>query len=72
MMAQQVYHETRDGARAPVSNTSIEDKIQELTRSVSEVYKYELLTTNQYLKQMELVLKIFNEISETMSYPQHL
>ncbi|MBC8498737.1 hypothetical protein H8D40_07080, partial [Candidatus Bathyarchaeota archaeon] len=29
-------------------------KIQELKHSVSEVYKYELLTTNQYLNQMEL------------------
>ena len=41
----------------------VRDKIEELSRSVSEVYKYELLTTNQYLKQMELVLEIFNELS---------
>jgi len=41
----------------------VKDKIEELSRSVSEVYKYELLTTNQYLKQMELVLEIFNELS---------
>ncbi len=41
----------------------MKDKIMELSRSVSEVYKYELLTTNQYLKQMELVLEIFNELS---------
>lgn len=41
----------------------VKDKIDELSRSVSEVYKYELLTTNQYLKQMELVLEIFNELS---------
>jgi len=47
---------------------SIEGKIQELTRSVSEVYKYELLTTNQYLKQMELVLEIFNDLSETLAH----
>ena len=63
-MAQQVCQE---GNRIHVSpKTSIEGKVQELTRSVSEVYKYELLTTNQYLKQMELVLEIFNEISETL------
>ncbi len=63
-MAQQVYQE---GNMVHVSpKTSIEDNVQELTRSVSEVYKYELLTTNQYLKQMELVLEIFNEISETL------
>ena len=63
-MAQQVC---QDGNGVHVSpKTSIEGKVQELTRSVSEVYKYELLTTNQYLKQMELVLEIFNEISETL------
>jgi hypothetical protein len=69
MMAQQLSHETEDRVHnAPVSNSSIEGKIQELTRSVSEVYKYELLTTNQYLKQMELVLKIFQELSESITY----
>lgn len=47
------------GSRHP----GVKDKIEELSRSVSEVYKYELLTTNQYLKQMELVLEIFNELS---------
>jgi len=63
-MAQQVCQEGNGVHVSPKSN--IEDKVQELTRSVSEVYKYELLTTNQYLKQMELVLEIFNEISETL------
>ena len=57
---------------APYTQSSVEGKIQELTRSVSEVYKYELLTTNQYLKQMELVLQIFNELSETIANQQHL
>jgi hypothetical protein len=66
MMAQQVYQE---GNGIHVSTKmSIESKIQELTQSVSEVYKYELLTTNQYLKQMELVLEIFNDISETLAH----
>lgn len=65
MMAQQICHERGNGIHVTsTSNSSIEGKIQELTRSISEVYKYELLTTNQYLKQMELVLKIFNEVSE--------
>jgi len=50
-----------------MARACIEDKIQELTKSVSEVYKYELLTTNQYLKQMELVLEIFNDLSETLA-----
>jgi len=65
-MAQQVCHEGKGVNETP--GPGIEGKIQELTRSVSEVYKYELLTTNQYLKQMELVLEIFNDISETLAY----
>ena len=66
-MAQQSYHKMRSGVNViPNSHSSIEGKVQELTRSVSEVSKYELLTTNQYLKQMELVLEILHEISENM------
>ena len=42
----------------------IPDKVEMLTKSVSEVSKYELLTTNQYLQQMELVLAIFEDISK--------
>jgi hypothetical protein len=38
------------------------DKLEALNRSVMEVQKYELLTTNQYLKQMELLLSIINDI----------
>ena len=49
------------------SKRDIEGKVEELTRSVSEVYKYELLTTNQYLKQMELVLEIFNDITNILA-----
>ena len=65
MMAQNTCHEIGNGIHArQMSGSSIEGKLDELTRSVSEVYKYELLTTNQYLKQMELVLDIFHEISE--------
>ena len=65
-MTQQVYHERNGVYETPRS--SIEGKIQELTQSISEVYKYELLTTNQYLKQMELVLEIFNDLSETLAH----
>jgi hypothetical protein len=65
MMAQQVWDRITGINETP--EPSIEDKIQDLTQSVSEVYKYELLTTNQYLKQMELVLEIFNDISETLA-----
>ena len=65
MTAQQVWGRIRGVNETP--RPSIEGKIQDLTQSVSEVSKYELLTTNQYLKQMELVLEIFNEISETLA-----
>jgi hypothetical protein len=66
-MVEACAHEMGNGAHQMfTSRSDIEGKIQELTRSISEVYKYELLTTNQYLKQMELVLEIFNEISETL------
>ena len=63
-MAQQVWGRITGVNETP--RPSIEDKIQELTQSVSEVSKYELLTTNQYLKQMELILEIFNDLSETI------
>lgn len=52
-----------DGDRG---NSSIKGKVQELKQSVSKVYRYELLTTTQYLKQMELVLEIFNELTESL------
>lgn len=52
----------------PVSSIKeLDMKIQELKHSVSEVYKYELLTTNQYLNQMELVLEIFQELYQKIS-----
>jgi hypothetical protein len=70
-MAQQICHEIGNGVHVtPTSKSSIEEKVQELNRSISEVYKYELLTTNQYLKQMELVLEIFHKISENMDRQQ--
>ena len=65
MMAQQVWDKISGLKETP--EPSIEDKIQNLEQSISEVYKYELLTTNQYLKQMELVLDIFNDLSETLA-----
>ena len=64
MMTQQLCYE---GIEPNTKASHIEIKIDELTRSVSEVYKYELLTTNQYLKQMELVLDILNDISGTLA-----
>jgi hypothetical protein len=65
MMTQQIY---QDANRVPESTSNnLESKVEELSRSISEVYKYELLTTNQYLKQMELVLEIFNDISNILA-----
>ena len=64
MMANEMSHGTGSGSvPLGVPNSDLKGKIEELSRSVSEVYKYELLTTNQYLKQMELVLDIFHELS---------
>ena len=45
----------------------IPDKVQMLVQSVSEVSKYELLTTNQYLQQMELVLEMLQDISQKVN-----
>ena len=67
MTAQLICNEIGNDHTPNTSNSSIEVKLHELTRSISEVYKYELLTTNQYLKQMELVLDIFHEISEQIT-----
>lgn len=61
MMVNEMSHGT-----GGLGHPGVKDKIEELSRSVSEVYKYELLTTNQYLKQMELVLDIFNELSAAL------
>jgi hypothetical protein len=65
MMTQQIT-QTGNMVNKP-NQTEIEGKVEELSRSVSEVYKYELLTTNQYLKQMELVLEIFNDITDILA-----
>jgi hypothetical protein len=35
-----------------------------LKKSVEEVQKYELLTTPQYLQQMELLIEILQDISQ--------
>jgi hypothetical protein len=67
MMVNEMSQEMGKGSGPQAaSNSDLKGKIEELSRSVSEVYKYELLTTNQYLKQMELVLDIFHELSLAM------
>ena len=65
MMTQQIFHQGNMGKDA--ESNIIDEKIKELTSSVQQVYKYELLTTNQYLQQMELVLEIFNELSNRLA-----
>jgi hypothetical protein len=62
-MAQQDSHTLKSVNQRP-NFSGIEDKLHMLTQSISEVYKYELLTTNQYLKQMKLILDIFHEITD--------
>jgi guanylate kinase len=42
----------------------LSEKMEALHRSVSEVQKYELLTTNQYLKQMDIIVSILHDIQE--------
>ena len=42
-------------------------KVDKLRRSVEEVQKYELLTTNQYLQQMELLLEVLQEITQKVN-----
>jgi len=48
------------GAQSEVEPFS--DKMEALHRSVSEVQKYELLTTNQYLQQMDIIVSILHDI----------
>ena len=40
----------------------LSEKVEALQKSVAEVQKYELLTTNQYLQQMDLILSILVEL----------
>jgi len=42
----------------------LSEKMEALHRSVSDVQKYELLTTNQYLKQMDIIVSILSDIQE--------
>ena len=39
-------------------------KVDLLQSSYDKVQKYELLTTNQYIEQMELLVEIIRDISE--------
>ena len=46
---------------API--VTIQLRLELLRKSIEETQKYELLTTNQYLPQLELVIEILNEIA---------
>ena len=39
-------------------------KVDLIQSSIETVQKYELLTTNQYIQQMELLVEIIRDISE--------
>jgi len=41
----------------------LQDKLDILRINIEETQKYELLTTNQYLKKIELVVDILEELS---------
>ncbi len=42
----------------------LSEKVDALEKSVAEVQKYELLTTNQYLQQMDIIVSILEDIQE--------
>jgi hypothetical protein len=48
--------------RTQPEDEPLSEKMEALYKSVAEVQKYELLTTNQYLQQMDLIVSILQEI----------
>ncbi len=44
----------------------VSEKMEALYKSIDEVQKYELLTTNQYLQQMDLIVDILKDIQTQM------
>ena len=51
---------------------SLRDKLEILKTSIEETQKYELLTTNQYLKHIEVVVSILESLSEFTNQKQEL
>jgi len=43
--------------------TPLQNKVEQMRKSLEEIQKYELLTTNQYLLHMELLVEILQAIS---------
>ena len=48
----------------------LQDKLEILRICMEETQRYELLTTNQYLKQMALVVDILEDISQKNTQAQ--
>ena len=46
-----------------MSKKSVQEKIETLKSRVKEVQMYELMTTNQYRKQVALIIEILEELS---------
>jgi hypothetical protein len=49
-----------------MNNDEILLKIERLKRRVREVQKYELMTTNQYRNQVDLIIEILEDITNAM------
>lgn len=49
-----------------MSKQDVLDKIEMLRSRVREVQKYELMTTNQYHKQVALIIEILEDIAKLM------
>ena len=49
----------------------LSDKMVALQKSIAEVQKYELLTTNQYIQQMDLILSILVELQTHADEQEH-
>lgn len=47
-----------------MSNQELLDKIERLKSRVREVQKYELMTTNQYRKQVALIIEILEDLAK--------
>ena len=43
--------------------TPLQNKVEQMRKSLEEIQKYELLTTNQYLLHMEQLVEILEAIS---------
>lgn len=47
-----------------MSNQEVLSKIERLKDRVREVQKYELMTTNQYRKQVALIIEILEDLAK--------